>query len=109
DSGFSKAVQYDLEILQIPIDLATEDLIFCKVDQLNKEERNLLKDHKVISWYKNKVLIALEGDVPNDALDIHGEHGHFWFLMPDPGLLREPPLSLSNQEYTFTSQETRLL
>lgn len=109
DSGFSKAVQYDLEILRVPIDPATEDLIFCKVDHLDEESRNLIKGNKVVSWYKNKALIALDGDAPNDSLDIHGEHGHFWFLMPDPGLLKEPPISPSDQEYTFTNQEATLL
>lgn len=109
DSGFSNAVQYDLEILRISVNPVTEELIFCRVDQLHQQERALLKDSKVVSWYKNKALIALDGDAPNDGLDIHGEHGHFWFLMPDPGLLKEPPLFSSDQEYAFTNQEAMLL
>ena len=106
---FWKAAKLGLEIHQLPADPALQDLIFVRIDQWDQGTAEKFKDDKIISYYDEMALLALDRDAPNDILNIHGKHGHFWYLMPDTEMLSDSPVKYKDSRSSFVPREVNLI
>jgi hypothetical protein len=80
-----------LRVEVLPLDLTTEDPLFVQLDTLDPQSAEVLVGQKVLYLEGSRALLALAPDQTNDALPIHGPHGHFQALYPSPELLQPPP------------------
>ncbi len=85
-SAIAEATANGLRVEILQLDLATEDPIFVHLDTISPRVAAELSRLKVLLREPNRVLVALGPEKRNDALQLHGRHGHFISLNPNPAL-----------------------
>lgn len=87
EDAFKAGIRLDV----LPLDIATEDPVIVQLDEINSENAVVIAAQKVLSVEKSGVLLALGPEQYVDDLPMHGRHGHFQALYPNPELLKNPP------------------
>ncbi len=93
----ARAVMLKFSIQSLPYDPMMEDLLWARIDLDSKETRKELTKRKILHAEPGQVLLALKPQENAQALDIHGGHGHFELLIPDPNLLRAAPITSASR------------
>src|SRR5215211_7510293 len=105
-TSIGQAVSHRLQIELLPLNFMEEDAMFVYLDRIDSKTPEKLRDQKVLFSDGQNMLVALGPDLANDAIPFHDKHGHFFFLYPDPSLLKTTPPPVSNlmrsAEITFS-------
>ncbi len=84
----AQAIQQNINVQIYQVDLARHDFMFVRID--NHRDQGLLSalaNRMILSYERGRILVALDKDSQNDDISLHGDHGHYWYLMPSPELL----------------------
>jgi hypothetical protein len=104
------AVERDIELQIYPVDIASQDVLFIRVDKPTKGDLlSALKNRTILSHEQGRILIALSADENIDELSLHGNHGHHWQLMPSPELLQPAQTETDKSGFALDSEQTALL
>ncbi len=90
-SAFAHAVTKRLRLERLALDPGVEDPLLIQLDPTDDAARQELAERNVLWSDGRRVLLALDAFTRNDAIAIHGPHGHFLLLTPSPELLRPAP------------------
>ncbi len=85
--GLVQAAMTGLQATTLDYDIATDDLLWARLDHVDDEMAKVLEGRKILYSEPGQVLIALGPDESPDALDLHGEHGHAELLSQMPDLM----------------------
>ena len=102
--AISQAISSRLSIEILPLDFSVEDAMFVSLDRIDDRTPEKLKDQKVLFSDGHNMLVALGPFVSNDSVPFHDKHGHFFFIHPNPTLLKpvsEPSNALREADITF--------
>ena len=94
--AISQTVSHRLSIEILPLNFGEEDAMFVSLDRINSQTPEKLMDQKVLFSDGQNMLVALGPEVTNDSVPFHDKHGHFFFLYPDPSLLKPTSASASS-------------
>ncbi len=92
-----------------PIDLALHDVLLARVDQWDSGAVAQLGKQTIIACRRDYALIALDSDFNEDMLHLHGQHGHYTFLMPSPEMLHDNPAPAHDALTGFNRQQIKLI
>jgi len=92
-----------------PVDLALHDVLLVRVDHWDSGAVARLGKQTIIACRPDYALIALDSDFNEDMLHLHGQHGHYTFLMPGPEMLRDNPAPAQDALAGFNQQQIRLI
>jgi Peptidase family M28 len=95
-TSISQAISHRLQIELLPLNFMEEDAMLVYLDRIDSKTPEKLRDQKVLFSDGQNMLVALGPDLANDAVPFHDKHGHFFFLYPDPSLLKTTPPPVSN-------------
>jgi hypothetical protein len=87
------ATERGLRTVILPLNLAVEDPLFIQLDRFDKTTAAEPNRCKVLIMEERRALLAMGPTEQNDALAIHGAHGHAQALLPSPDLLRPAPVA----------------
>lgn len=91
--AIAEAIGRRLKVEVLPLDASTEDPLFIQLDAPDQAAVKELSKLKVLLADERRVLVALDATAQNDAINLHGSHGHFLFLRPSPEIMRPAPYS----------------
>ena len=94
-TAIAEATARDIHVEVLQLDIEFEDPVFVHLDSITKQVASELSGRKVLSREPHRVLFALGPETRNDEIQLHGRHGHFLALSPNPGLFAPPPPSSS--------------
>lgn len=92
-AALGRCVAQRMETAVLPIDLQCEDPLLVHLDRCDDEALVALQKAKVLHADGRRVLVAVGPDMANDDIGMHGAHGHYLALAPDPGLWDRAPES----------------
>ena len=84
--ALASALDDGIAIERLALDAGVQDPLLVQLDR-GTRLGEILADHEVLWSDGSRVLLALDAATTNDAIPVHGSHGHFVFLAADPGLL----------------------
>ncbi len=106
----AQAITNDIDVQIYPVNPASHDLLFVRIDKhIKKNILSALTDKTILSYEHRRILVALDADVQNDNISLHGDHGHYWHLTPSPELLQPVHTDSNEAGFAFNAQETSLL
>lgn len=107
----AQAITHDIDVQIYPVDIASHDLLFIRIDEhIKKNVLPALSDKTVLFHENGRILVALDADVQNDNISVNGDHGHYWYLMPSPELLQPGyHTNFSEAGFSINAQQTLLL
>jgi len=71
------------QVRVLDIDISVEDPVFVHIAATDREAWRTVQKRKVLLREPERALVALSQATPNDALGVHGVHGHYLHLVPD--------------------------
>jgi hypothetical protein len=95
-SSIGQAISRRLQIELLPLNITEEDAMYVNLDRIDSKTPEKLRDQKVLYSDGQNMLVALGSDLANDSVPFHDKHGHFFFIYPDPSLLKATPPPVSN-------------
>ena len=85
-AAISRAVARRTRAAVLPLDPHTDDPLLVHLDRVDAEAAKTIEALTVLSSDGRRLLLALRPDVVNDDIDMHGVHGHYIAVWPDPAL-----------------------
>jgi hypothetical protein len=92
-AAIAEVIARNLRVEVLPLDISTEDPLFIQLDTFDEKITKELRRQKVLFVEDRRMLVAMGPSEFNDSPAIHGPHGHFQFLMPNPELLKPADFS----------------
>lgn len=89
------AADQDLDLCELPLDLARQDLLLVDVGAVNEELRREIETQHVLRSEGGQLLVAIDAFARISSLRLDGGHGAFTLLSPQPDLLSPPCASAS--------------
>lgn len=102
-SAVASAIARGAAVEILPLDYSTSDPLLVHIDPLDESAEQELAKHRVLWRAGSRAVIALGPDVFNDAVAMHGAHGHFLALAPRPGLLHMRPPARASRDAQFVT------
>ena len=104
-AAMTKAIARRVSIEILPLNFSVEDAMFVYLyvtDEQKTPEK--LRNQKILFSDGQSMLLAIGPSVANNSVPFHDKHGHFFFLSPDPTLLKpisQPSNFLRTAEITL--------
>ena len=104
--AIGEAISSKLNVEMLPLDFSVEDAMFVSLDRIDNQTPEKLKDQKILFSDGRNMLIALNPFMANDSVPFHDKHGHFFFIHPNPSLLKSlfrPSSLVGASDITFAT------
>lgn len=109
-NSIAQAVDQGINVQIYPVDIASHDFLFVRVEHSTKRELfSALKNKTVLSHEKGRIMVALGADEQNDSIKLKEAHGHYWYLMPSPELLQPNDTDADKIGFTMDSNQIALM
>ncbi|MCP4203765.1 MAG: Zn-dependent exopeptidase M28 [bacterium] len=87
----TEAVALGLGFDLVPLDLATEDPMFIRLDGPDQRAAAAKLDCRLLASQPERILTGVGWDRSAESLEVRGAHGHLQLLAPHPSLLKPAP------------------